>query len=218
MLGARGAGLAIALAPIIVSMAGWALIISSSLYKVGDRVQLGGVIGDVTDVGILKTSLLEIGNWVTADQLTGRVVNITNAAAFKDPVFNYTQGSPYIWDEFTVPISYGPHWERAEPTTIDAGSDYTRDTAGPAKLAMQQLPGVPFVGAPSTDTHVHISLTEQWVACTWRSAVQARAWRSIIHRLQILALKALTQEGIGITSPALSMVKYPAERNWKDPQ
>ena len=218
VLGATGAGLAIALAPIIVSMAGWALIISSNLYKVGDRIQLGGVIGDVTDVGILKTSLLEIGNWVTADQLTGRVVNITNAAVFKDPVFNYTQGSPYIWDEFTVPISYGPHWERAEPTIIDAVSNHTRDTAGPAKLAMQQLPGVSFIGIPDTGTHVYISLTEHWVACTLRYVVQARARRTVKHQLQILVLKPLTQNGIEIASPALTMVKYPAERNWKDPQ
>lgn len=92
VLGATGAGLAIALAPVIVSVAGWALIISSKLYKVGDRVQLGGVIGDVTDVGIIRTSLLEIGNWVQVDQLTGRVVAISNAAVFKDPAFNYTQG------------------------------------------------------------------------------------------------------------------------------
>ena len=62
VLGATRAGLAIALAPVIVSMAGWALIISSQLYKAGDRVQLGGVIGGVTDVGIIRTSLLEIGN------------------------------------------------------------------------------------------------------------------------------------------------------------
>lgn len=62
VLGATGVGLAIALALVIISMAGWALIISSKLYKVGDPVQLGGVIGDVTYVGIIRTSLLEIGN------------------------------------------------------------------------------------------------------------------------------------------------------------
>lgn len=96
VLGATGAWLAIALDLIIVSMADWALIISSNLYKVGDHVQLGGVIGDVTDVGILRTSLLEIGNWVQADQQSGRVVALSNTAVFKDPVFNYTQGAPYI--------------------------------------------------------------------------------------------------------------------------
>lgn len=125
ILGATSAGLAIALAPVIVSIAGWLLITSSNLYKVGDRIQLGGVIGDVTDVGVLRTSLLEIGNWVGADQLSGRVVTVTNAAVFKDPVFNYTQGAPYV-------------------------------------------------------------------------------------------LKALAHQGIEIASPALTLMKYPAERTWKE--
>ncbi|MEO8340133.1 MAG: hypothetical protein ABI604_10515, partial [Nitrospirota bacterium] len=82
VLGATGAGLAIALARVIVSMAGWAPIISSKLYKVGDRVQLGRVISDATDLGIIRTSLLEIGNWLQADQMTGRVVAVSNAAVF----------------------------------------------------------------------------------------------------------------------------------------
>lgn len=216
VLGATGAGLAIALAPIIVSMAGWALIISSKLYKVGDRVQLGGVIGEVTDVGILKTSLLEIGNWVMADQLSGRVVSITNAAVFKDPVFNYTQGSPYIWDEFTVPISYGPNWEQAQRVMLEAVADYSREVAAPGKSSMQQLPGLSFVGVPDTDTQVYVSLTEHWVACTMRYVVLARARRTMKHRLQVQVLKALTAKGIEIASPAMTLVKYPAERLWKD--
>lgn len=64
VLRATRAGLTIALAPVIVSMAGWALIISPKPYKVGDRVQFDGIIRNMTDVGIIKTSLLEIGDWV----------------------------------------------------------------------------------------------------------------------------------------------------------
>jgi hypothetical protein len=75
------------LAQVIVSMAGWARIISLNLSKVGDRVQLGGVIGDVTDVAILRAPLLEIGNGVQADQLTNGVVAVSNGAVFKDPLF-----------------------------------------------------------------------------------------------------------------------------------
>jgi small-conductance mechanosensitive channel len=73
-------------------MAGWARIISLNLSKVGDRVQLGGVIGDVTDVAILRAPLLEIGNGVQADQLSNRVVAVSNGAVFKDPVFIYAPG------------------------------------------------------------------------------------------------------------------------------
>jgi small-conductance mechanosensitive channel len=216
ILGATSAGLAIALAPVIVSIAGWLLITSSNLFKVGDRIQLGGVIGDVTDVGILRTSLLEIGNWVGADQLSGRVVTVTNAAVFKDPVFNYTQGAPYIWDEFTVPIAYGPHWEEAQSTMLDAVADYARETAIPAKIALQQLPGMSFIESPDTAAQVFISLTEHWVACTLRYVVHARSRRPVKHRLQVQVLRALARQGIEIASPALTVVKYPAERTWKE--
>lgn len=216
VLGATGAGFAIALAPVIVSMAGWALIISSNLFKVGDRVQLGGVIGDVTDVGILRTSLLEIGNWVQADQLTGRVVALSNAVVFKDPVFNYTQGAPYIWDEFTVPISYGPRWEQAQSIMHAAVSTYTHEVADPAKSALQHLPGMSLIGSPDTQTQVYVSLTEHWVACTLRYVVHARSRRTVKHQLQVQTLKALAGAGIEIASPALTLVRYPAERTWKE--
>lgn len=216
VLGATGAGLAIALAPVIVSMAGWALIISSKLYKVGDRVQLGGVIGDVTDVGIIRTSLLEIGNWVQADQLTGRVVAVSNAAVFKDPVFNYTQGAPYIWDEFTVPIAYGPRWEQAESITLESVTDYTSEVAEPAKIALQRLPGLSLIGSPEAQTQVYISLTEHWVACTLRYVVHAKSRRTVKHLLQVKVLKALASAGIAIASPALTLVSYPEDRTWKE--
>jgi len=216
ILGATGAGLAIALSPVIVSLAGWIMITSSNLYKVGDRVQLGGVIGDVIDIGIIRTSLLEIGNWVDADQLSGRVVAVANAAIFKDPVFNYTQGAPYIWDEFTIPITYGPHWERAQSTILDAVADYTNEVAAPAKTALRQLPGMSLIGLPETQAQVYISLTEHWVSCTLRYVVHARSRRTVKHRLQVQALKALAREGIEIASPALTLVRYPAERTWKE--
>lgn len=216
VLGATGAGLAIALAPVIVSIAGWSLIVWSNLYTIGDRIQLGGVIGDVIDVGIIKTSLLEIGNWVQADQMSGRVVSVANGAVFKDPVFNYTQGAPYIWDEFTIPISYGPHWERAQSTILEAVADYTNEVADPARVLLRQLPGMSLVGSPETQAEVYVSLTEHWVACTLRYVVHARSRRTVKHRLQSQVLKALAKEGIEIASPALSVVRYPAERTWRE--
>lgn len=216
VLGATGAGLAIALAPVIVSIAGWSLIVWSNLYTVGDRIQLGGVIGDVIDVGIIKTSLLEIGNWVQADQMSGRLVSVSNAAVFKDPVFNYTQGAPYIWDEFTVPITYGPNWERAQRTMLDAIADYASETTGPAQVALRQLPGISLLGTLDTAPQVYLSLTEHWAACTLRYVVHARSRRTVKHRLQSQVLKALAKEGFEIASPALTVVRYPAERTWKE--
>ena len=216
VFGATGAGLAIALGPVIVSIAGWSLIVSANLYKIGDRIQLGGVIGDVIDIGVFKTSLLEIGNWVQADQMSGRVVTVANAAVFRDPVFNYTQGAPYIWDEFTIPISYGPFWERAQSMMLEAVSDYAGEIADPAQASLRQLPGMSLLGTPETQPQVYVSLTEHWVACTLRYVVHARSRRTVKHRLQGQVLKALAREGVEIASPALTVVRYPAERTWKE--
>lgn len=216
VLGATGAGLAIALAPVIVSIAGWSLIVSTNLYKVGDRIQLGDVAGDVIDIGILKTTLLEIGNWVQADQLSGRMVTIANAAVFKDPVFNYTKGAPYIWDEFTIPISYGPHWERAQTIILEAAGEYANGVADSAQTSLQHLPGMPLLGTPETLPQVYISLTEHWVACTLRYTVHAKSRRSVKHHLQTQTLRSLAKAGIEIASPALTVVRYPAERTWRE--
>jgi small-conductance mechanosensitive channel len=183
---------------------------------VGDRVQLGGVIGDVIDIGIIKTSLLELGNWVQADQMSGRVVTVANAAVFNDPLFNYTQGAPYIWDEFTVPISYGPHWERAQSIILESVGNYTREISASAQASLQQLLGMSLLGTPEIKPHVYRSLTEHWVACTLRYVVHARSRRTVKHRVQGQALRALAREGTEIASPALTVVRYPAERTWKE--
>jgi small-conductance mechanosensitive channel len=188
VLGATGVGLAIAMAPVIVSIAGWSLIVSANLYKVGDRVQLGGVIGDVIDIGIIKTLSREIGNWVQADQMSGRVVTVANAAVFKDPVFNYTQGVPHIWDEFTVPVSYGPHWERAQSIILESVGDDTREITAWAQASLQQMSGMSLLGTPEIQPHVYLSLTEHWVACTLRYVGHARSRRTVKHRLQGQAL------------------------------
>ncbi|MBN1798381.1 MAG: mechanosensitive ion channel family protein [Spirochaetales bacterium] len=69
--------------------------------------QLGGIKGDVIDISILRTTLMEIGNWVDGDLYNGRVVRIANSFVFKEPVFNYSGDFPFLWDELTLPIRYG---------------------------------------------------------------------------------------------------------------
>ena len=65
----------------------------------GDRVQIGDTKGDVIDIGLLRTTLMEIGNWVSRDMYSGRIVRIPNSTVLKGSVFNYSQGFQFIWDE-----------------------------------------------------------------------------------------------------------------------
>ena len=106
-IGVAGAGLTFALQEVIVSVAGWFAISLGDFYRVGDRVQLGGSKGDVIDIGILRSTLMEVGEWVNADQYTGRIVRVANSFVFKEPVYNYSRDFPFLWDEITVPVKFG---------------------------------------------------------------------------------------------------------------
>jgi small-conductance mechanosensitive channel len=100
--GVAGAGVAVALQDVLASIAGAFSIGFSKLYAVGDRVQIGDTRGDVIDIGLLRTTLLETGNWVSRDLYNGRIVRIPNSTVLKGSVFNYSQGFHFIWDEIKV--------------------------------------------------------------------------------------------------------------------
>ena len=101
-IGVVGAGVAVALQDVLASFAGAFSIGFSKLYAVGDRVQIGDTRGDVIDIGLLRTTLMETGSWVSGDLYNGRIVRIPNSAVLKGSVFNYSQGFRFIWDEIRV--------------------------------------------------------------------------------------------------------------------
>jgi small-conductance mechanosensitive channel len=100
--GIAGAGVAIALQDVLASIAGAFSIGFSKLYAVGHRVQIGDTRGDVIDIGLLRTTLLETGNWVSGDLYNGRIVRVPNSTVLRGTVFNYSQGFRFIWDEIKV--------------------------------------------------------------------------------------------------------------------
>jgi len=113
-LGLLSAGLAIALQTPLVNLAGWAFILWRKPFNVGDRVQVGNYRGDVIDQRIFMFSLLEIGNWVDADQSTGRIIHIPNGSIFNDVLANYGQGFHYIWNEIPVLVTFESDWKKAK--------------------------------------------------------------------------------------------------------
>lgn len=120
VLGLTAAGVAFAMQEVIGAIAGWFNIISGRIYRVGDRVQVGGARGDVVDITPLRTKILEIGSsndeetWVRGRQLTGRVVAVSNKATFTEPVFNYSAAFEHIWEELTVSVPLDADWEAGE--------------------------------------------------------------------------------------------------------
>lgn len=128
-LGILSAGVAIALTDVLENLAGWVFIVTRRPFRVGDRIEIEGRSGDVVDVRAFRFSMLEIGNWVAADQSTGRLVHVPNGKVFSEQVSNYTEGFPYIWDEITVEVTFESDWRRAEQVVVAALDAHAPDTA-----------------------------------------------------------------------------------------
>jgi small-conductance mechanosensitive channel len=121
--GVVGAGVAVALQDVLASIAGAFSIGFSKLYTVGDRVQIGDTRGDVIDIGLLRTTLMETGNWVSRDLYNGRVVRIPNSAVLKGSVFNYSQGFQFIWDEIKVLFTTTSDYKLAREMLLRVAKD-----------------------------------------------------------------------------------------------
>ncbi|MBW2730928.1 MAG: mechanosensitive ion channel [Deltaproteobacteria bacterium] len=111
--GVLSAGLAIALKDPLVNIAGWFFVMIRRPFVIGDRIQIGSQSGDVVDIRLFNFTLLEVGNWVHADQSTGRIVHMPNGQVFNEPVANYTEGFEYIWNEMPVVVTFESDYQRA---------------------------------------------------------------------------------------------------------
>lgn len=124
--GLLSAGVAIALKEPIVNLAGWVFIIFRRPFTVGDRIQLGNHSGDVIDIRLFEFLINEIGNWVDADQSTGRIIHIPNAKVFTETQANYTKGFGYIWNELPVLVTFESDWKKAKGILQEIVDNYSK--------------------------------------------------------------------------------------------
>ena len=118
-LGLLSAGIAIALKDPLVNMVAWGFILMRQPFKVGDRIQIGKVAGDVIDIRLFQFSIMEIGNWVDAEQSTGRIIHIPNGVVFTEPQANYTAEFQYIWNDMPVLVTFESDWKKAKQILTD---------------------------------------------------------------------------------------------------
>ncbi len=111
-LGIASAGIAIALHETLANIAGWLFILWRKPFVIGDRIQIGETKGDVIDMRLFQFSLIEIGNWVEAEQSTGRIVHVPNSHVLRERTANYHGGFNYIWNEIQVLITFESNWRK----------------------------------------------------------------------------------------------------------
>jgi small-conductance mechanosensitive channel len=210
-LGVAGAGIAFALQEVIASIAGWFAISFANFYRVGDRVQLGGIKGDVIDVAILRTTLMEIGEWVKGDQYSGRIVRIANSFVFKEPVFNYSGDFPFVWDEIAVPIKYGSDHRLAREVlgkVVDEEiGEYGRRAAESWRAMIKKY----LVEEASVKPVILLALNDNWMEYTVRYVVDYKNRRSTKDQLysRLLDEFANTDGRVAIASTTIQLVELP---------
>jgi hypothetical protein len=176
--GLMGAGLAIALREPLLSVAGRVAIFAGRIYDVGDRVQIGSFSGDIIDVGMVYTRMMEIGNWISGDQYSGRILQFPNAQIFGTGVFNYTRDFEYIWDEIHLNITYQSNLQAATDILTQAATQYTQEFLQGAQQQLARMQEYFLVPDFELKPQVYVKVTTNWVGLTMRYVVDPRKRRA----------------------------------------
>lgn len=210
-LGVAGAGIAFALQEVIASFAGWLAIMFGGFYKTGDRVQLGGIKGDVMDIGVLRTTIMETGQWVDGDLYNGRIVLIANSYVFKEPVFNYSGDFPFLWDEIKIPVQYGSDYELAKEIILNAGIEIAGNLSELSTEKWHSLQNKYRLEEAQTEPMISLVANDNWAEYTLRYVVDYKKRRFTKTALftKILTQIEATNGTVKMASATFELVQAP---------
>jgi small-conductance mechanosensitive channel len=225
-MGLITAGLAFALQKVITAMAGYIVILRGRTFNVGDRIVMGGVRGDVIALDFTQTTIMEMGQpppvqqdepamWVRSRQYTGRVVTVSNARIFDEPVFNYTRDFPYLWEELQLPVSYGSDWRRAERILLDAACEHSVKHGELGHAALQEMRRRYIMQSSDIAPRVYVRLTDNWIELTARFIAREHGIREQKDQIGRQILRELEVAGIQVASTTLQLI--PAEPRCSPP-
>ncbi len=192
--GILSAGVAIALQDLLRSVAGGILIFVSRPFKAGDRIQVGDSIGDVLDIGNFSTTLMEIREWVDADQYTGRIIQIPNSFVLSATIKNYTRDFEFIWDEVRIMLIYGSNWKKAEKITLEVAEPVIVEFEILAKKELLRMGEKYFITTYDVQTKIYTKIEENWIDMRLRYVVEPQKRRTVSHLLISKILQAFEEE------------------------
>jgi small-conductance mechanosensitive channel len=219
-LGLVSAGVAFALQKPITSLAGYIVILRGKTFNVGDRIVMGGVRGDVIELGFIQTTIMEMGEpppvqdappavWVEARQYTGRVVTVSNSVVFDEPVFNFTREFPFLWEEMRIPIGYKDDRRRAEQILLDIAQKHTVKFQEIGEKDLEELHRRYFTKKADVRPRVYFRLTDNWIEMTLRFIARSEGVRDLKDAMSREIIDALDAAKIGIASSTYDIVGLP---------
>jgi small-conductance mechanosensitive channel len=220
VVGLITAGVAFALQKVITAIAGYLIILRSNIFSVGDRIQMGGVRGDVISLGFIQTTIMEMGqplslgdtnssSWVKSRQFTGRIVTVTNDQIFEEPVYNYTRDFPYLGEEISIPISYNVDRDRAEQILLECAERHTESINEMSREALRIMRDRYFLHSHDLTPKVYYRITNNWLELTVRFIVKERAIRDLKDAVSTDLLIAFDNAGIEIATTRYNVIGFP---------
>jgi small-conductance mechanosensitive channel len=222
-MGLVTAGLAFAMQRVITALAGYVLILRGKTFNVGDRIVMGGVRGDVVALGFMQTTIIEMGQppsvqnadpamWVKARQYTGRIVTVSNAKVFDEPVFNFTREFPYLWEELTVPISYKDDRRLVERILLEVAEKHTVKIADLGEPAVHELERRYVMKRAQMQPRAFMRMTDNWLELSVRFIVQDFGIRDVKDAMTREILTRMEEANISIASAGFEVVSLPPLR------
>jgi small-conductance mechanosensitive channel len=211
IIGLFTAGITFTLQELILSVAGSFYIFSVRVYKPGDRIELNGITGDVIDIDSIYTTLMEIGEWVSTDNYSGRIVKISNAFVFKGPIKNYSMDFPFLWDELDLYITYGSDIEFAKDIILKEANEYLLDYTENSKAQWEAMVARYYIENAKIEPSLALTLTDNWMQLNLRYITDYRLRRNTKQELFRRIDMAVRQSAgkVTLASRTLQLLKIP---------
>lgn len=209
-----GAGLAIALREALLSVAGWVRIGVISPYRIGERIEINGVHGDVIDIRMLRTTLMEIRGWVEADQSTGRIVHIPNSWLFEHALYNYSRGFNFIWNEVAFTLTFRSDWRAARDILQGLADESAAIVSQQATKELKDMSREFLIHYSVLTPFVYVRVVENGVRLTLRYLCDVRKRRGTEHAITVSILEAWRAHGgIEFAYPAVQVSTPDQDQN-----
>lgn len=205
------AGITITLQELILSVAGSFYIFFVGVYKPGDRIEINNIKGDVIDVDSMYTTMMEIGEWISSDNYSGRIVKLSNAFIFKGPIYNYSKDFPFVWDEYNIPIRYGSDIELAKSIIIKIASETLSQYVTESIADWNEVVKKYYIEDAQVNPTLAITMNDNWIQFNLRYIVNYKKRRFTQGLLnELIGKEILNSDGkIQFASATYEIVNIP---------
>ena len=209
VIGLIAAAVTIALADVVRSLAGWVYVNTRSGVEIGSRVVIDEITGDVIDIGILKTTLLEVGEpLVHGLQSTGRIVSVPNSVFLMKNVIASASVNPLVWQELQILVTFESDWKRAREILKEVAKDLYEEIVPQLKAGFSKLERRYAFRLGSTAPIVYTEIAGSGVLLTLRYLTNVRRRRGTVNRVSEAILDHFSEE------PAVEFA-YPTYRVYR---